>query len=128
MPTASRYRHPNASFNIANLTDIRHGMARFTSSFGLILALLLTSCGGSDADSNALSEPTLTPPVSAEQQRLEDFFTATWEEDLVRYPASASYLGVNDRQDQWNDVTESFQLASLAITRQRLDFLNGIDT
>jgi uncharacterized protein (DUF885 family) len=103
-------------------------MARFTSSFGLILALLLTSCGGSDADSNALSEPTLTPPVSAEQQRLEDFFTATWEEDLVRYPASASYLGVNDRQDQWNDVTESFQLASLAITRQRLDFLNGIDT
>ena len=128
MPIASRYRYPNASFNIANLKDIRHGMARFTSSFGLILTLLLTSCGGPDADSNALSEPTLTPPVSAEQQRLEDFFTATWAEDLVRYPASASYLGVNDRQDQWNDVTESFQLASLAITRQRLDFLNGIDT
>ena len=128
MPTASRYRHPNAPFNIPNLTGIRHGMACFTSSFGLILALLLTSCGGSDADSNALSEPILTPPVSAEQQRLEDFFTATWEEDLVRYPASASYLGVNDRQDQWNDVTESFQLASLAITQQRLDFLNGIDT
>ena len=126
MPTASRYRHPSASVNIANLTDIRHRMARFTSSFGLILALLLTSCGGSD--SNALPEAALTPPVSAEQQRLEDFFTATWEEDLVRYPASASYLGVTDRQDQWNDVTESFQLASLAITRQRLDFLNGIDT
>ena len=128
MPIASRYRYPNASFNIANLNDIRHGMVRFTSSFGLILTLLLTSCGGPDADSNALSEPVLPPTVSAEQQRLEDFFTATWAEDLVRYPASASYLGVNDRQDQWNDVTESFQLASLAITRQRLDFLNGIDT
>ena len=128
MPIASRYRHPNAPFNIPNLTDIRHGMACFTSSFVLILTLLLTSCGGSDADSKSLSEATLTPPVSVEQQRLEDFFTATWEEDLVRYPASASYLGVNDRQDQWNDVTESFQLASLAITRQRLDFLNGIDT
>ena len=128
MPISSRYRYPNASFNIANLNDIRHGMVRFTSSFGLILTLLLTSCGGPDADSNALSEPVLTPPVSAEQQRLENFFTATWAEDLVRYPASASYLGVNDRQDQWNDVTESFQLASLAITRQRLDFLNGIDT
>jgi uncharacterized protein (DUF885 family) len=128
MPIASRYRYPNASFNIANLNDIRHGMVRFTSSFGLILTLLLTSCGGPDAGSNALSEAVLTPSVSAEQQRLEDFFTATWAEDLVRYPASASYLGVNDRQDQWNDVTESFQLASLAITRQRLDFLNGIDT
>ena len=128
MPTASRYRHPNASFNIANLTDIRHGKAHFTSLFGLILALLLTSCGGSDADSSALSEAVLPAPVSAEQQRLETFFTATWEEDLVRYPASASYLGVTDRQDQWNDVTESFQLASLAITRKRLDFLNGIDT
>jgi uncharacterized protein (DUF885 family) len=128
MPISSRYRYPNASFNIANLNDIRHGMVRFTSSFGLILTLLLTSCGGPDAGSNALSEAVLTPSVSAEQQRLEDFFTATWAEDLVRYPASASYLGVNDRQDQWNDVTESFQLASLAITRQRLDFLNGIDT
>ena len=128
MPIASRYRYPNAFFNIANLNDIRHGMVRFTSSFGLILTLLLTSCGGPDAGSNALSEAVLTPSVSAEQQRLEDFFTATWAEDLVRYPASASYLGVNDRQDQWNDVTESFQLASLAITRQRLDFLNGIDT
>ena len=86
MPIASRYRHPNAPFNIPNLTDIRHRMACFTSSFGLILTLLLTSCGGSDVDSKALSEATLTPPVSAEQQRLEDFFTATWEEDLV--PAS----------------------------------------
>jgi uncharacterized protein (DUF885 family) len=128
MPISSRYRYPNASFNIANLNDIRHGMVRFTSSFGLILTLLLTSCGGPDVGSNALSEAVLTPSVSAEQQRLENFFTATWAEDLVRYPASASYLGVNDRQDQWNDVTESFQLASLAITRQRLDFLNGIDT
>jgi uncharacterized protein (DUF885 family) len=103
-------------------------MTRFYSSCWLILALSLTSCGGSDADSNALSDAVLAPPVSAEQQRLEDFFTATWAEDLVRYPASASYLGVTDRQDQWNDVTESFQLASLAITRQRLDFLKGIDT
>ena len=60
MPTASRYCHPNASVNIANLADIRHRMARFTSSFGLILALLLTSCGGSD--SNALPEAALPPP------------------------------------------------------------------
>ena len=128
MPTASCYRPRHAPFKIANLTDIRYRMTRFYSSCWLILALSLTSCGGSDADSNALSDAALAPPVSAEQQRLEDFFTATWAEDLVRYPASASYLGVTDRQDQWNDVTESFQLASLAITRQRLDFLKGIDT
>ena len=128
MSIASRNCPCNAPFRIANVTDTRYGMARFCSSFWLIWVLLLTSCGGSDADSNALSEVALVPPISAEQQRLEDFFTATWEEDLVRYPASASYLGVIDGQDQWNDVTESFQLASLAITRQRLDFLNGIDT
>ena len=128
MPIASRYRHRNAPFKIANLTDIRHEMACLYSLFGLILALLVTSCGGPDTGSNALSEVVSPPSISAEQQRLEDFFAATWEEDLVRYPASASYLGVTDRQDQWNDVTESFQLASLAITRQRLDFLNGIDT
>ena len=107
MPTASCYRPRHAPFKIANLTDIRYRMTRFYSSCWLILALSLTSCGGSDADSNALSDAVLAPPVSAEQQRLEDFFTATWAEDLVRYPASASYLAVTDRQDQWNDVTES---------------------
>ena len=68
------------------------------------------------------------PPISAEQQRLEDFFAATWEEDLARYPASASYLGIKDQQDQWNDVSESFQLESLELTRERLAFLEGIDT
>ena len=92
----------------------------------LLVAVLLASCGKT-ADEPAL--PVVNaPPISAEQQRLEDFFAATWEADLARYPASASYLGIKDRQDQWNDVSESFQLDSLELARERLAFLEGIDT
>ena len=92
----------------------------------LFVAVLLASCGKT-ADEPG-SPVVNAPPISAEQQRLEDFFAATWEADLARYPASASYLGIKDQQDQWNDVSESFQLESLELTRERLAFLEGIDT
>ena len=92
----------------------------------LLVALMLVSCGKT-ADEPA-SPVVNAPPISAEQQRLEDFFAATWKADLARYPASASYLGIRDQQDQWNDVSESFQLESLELTSERLAFLEGIDT
>ena len=92
----------------------------------LLVAMMLVSCGKT-AD-EPVSPVVNAPPISAEQQRLEAFFAATWEADLARYPASASYLGIKDQQDQWNDVSESFQLESLELTRQRLAFLEGIDT
>jgi len=92
----------------------------------LLWFTLIASCGG--ADSGLATDSPPVPAVSAEQQRLEDFFARTWDEDLVRYPASASYLGVTDYQDQWNNASEAFQLESLEITRQRLAFLEGIDT
>ena len=95
-------------------------------ALGLLVAVLLVSCGKT-AD-EPVSPVVSAPPISAEQQRLEEFFAATWEADLARYPASASYLGIKDQQDQWNDVSESFQLESLELTRQRLAFLEGIDT
>jgi len=93
---------------------------------GLTASLLLISCD-SGAD-KTLTTPESQEPVSVEQQRLERFFAATWEEDLIRSPASASYLGVTDYQDQWNNVSEAFQLESLDIAKQRLTFLKDIDT
>jgi hypothetical protein len=63
----------------------------------LLVAMMLVSCGKT-ADEPA-SPVVNAPPISAEQQRLEDFFAATWEADLARYPASASYLGIKDQQD-----------------------------
>ena len=92
----------------------------------LVIVMSLVSCG--EAETNIKSDADTDAPISAEQARLEDFFAATWEEDLARFPASASYLGVKDQQDQWNDVSESFQLESLEITRQRLAFMDTIDT
>ena len=93
---------------------------------GLIFLLALTSCD-SQIEQTA-PKPKLHSPVSAEQQRLQDFFAATWQEDLARSPASASYLGVRDYQDQWNNVSEAFQLESLDIATARLAFLETVDT
>ena len=93
---------------------------------GLALLIFLTSCD-SQVDQTAI-KPVPISPVSAEQQRLEDFFVATWQEDLARSPASASYLGVRDYQDKWNNVSEAFQLESLDIAKARLAFLETVDT
>ncbi len=93
---------------------------------GLALLVFLISCD-SQVDQTAI-KPVPVSPVSAEQQRLEDFFVATWQEDLARSPASASYLGVRDYQDKWNNVSEAFQLESLDIAKARLAFLETVDT
>ena len=93
---------------------------------GLACLLVLTSCDSQIEQAVPKSEPHSS--VSAEQQRLEDFFVATWQEDLARFPASASYLGVRDYQDQWNNVSEAFQLESLDIAKARLAFLETVDT
>jgi uncharacterized protein (DUF885 family) len=103
----------------------------FASTLGRIFAglmglIVLMSCDV--GDEQTLIQPESSSPISAEQQRLEHFFDKAWREDLIRSPASASYLGVTDYQDKWNDVSEAFQLESLEIARERLAFLGGIDT
>ncbi len=103
----------------------------FTSKRGRVVAglvglVLLISCDSVNHQGDRM--PESLPPISAEQQRLQQFFESTWQEDLIRSPASASYLGVTDYQDQWNDVSEAFQLESLDIARERLAFLDDIDT
>ncbi len=103
-------------------------LLQFTLSRLLVLfaIALVLSCDRADQPTETSEFEGLS--ISAEQQRLEAFFAATWEEDLARAPASASYLGIKDQQDQWNEVSEAFQLESLEITRQRLAFIEGIDT
>ena len=67
-------------------------LARWQRALWLCALVLLVSCA--ESTDHPESVVATASPISAEQQRLEDFFTATWEEDLARYPASASYLGI----------------------------------
>ena len=97
---------------------------RILTSLACLIALV--SCEGG-LDQTVTSRASLLP-VSAEQQRLEHFFETTWKEDLMRSPASASYLGVTDYQAKWNNVSDAFQLESLDIALKRLTFLEDIDT
>jgi uncharacterized protein (DUF885 family) len=103
---------------------LRLKSVRILTSLACLIALV--SCEGG-LDQTVTSSASLLP-VSAEQQRLEHFFETTWKEDLMRSPASASYLGVTDYQDKWNNVSEAFQLESLDIALKRLTFLEDIDT
>jgi hypothetical protein len=54
----------------------------------LVIVMSLVSCG--EAETNIKPDADTDAPISAEQARLEDFFAATWEEDLARFPASAT--------------------------------------
>lgn len=68
-----------------------------------------------------------TAAISAEEQRLNQFFADTYAEDMQRYPFTASYLGIKDNHDQWNSVSESFQDESKAIAEARLATINSFD-
>lgn len=65
--------------------------------------------------------------ASTEQQRLEAFFQASFDEDLARAPFSASYLGVKDNHDKWNSVSEGFKTETRQLAETRLSASQNFD-
>lgn len=96
----------------------------------IVGSLALVGCSKpADTPASEVSPQSVTAAaaISAEEQRLNQFFADTYAEDMQRYPFTASYLGIKDNHDQWNSVSESFQDESKAITEARLEAINGFD-
>jgi uncharacterized protein (DUF885 family) len=96
----------------------------------IVGSLALVGCSKpADTPASEVSPQAVTAAaaISAEEQRLNQFFADTYAEDMQRYPFTASYLGIKDNHDQWNSVSESFQDESKAITEARLETINGFD-
>lgn len=69
-------------------------------SFGS--ASILSACLGSGADI-----PARETVIKAESQRLNDWFTARYEDGLARSPMTRTYLGMDDGKGQLDDISQT---------------------
>ncbi len=96
-------------------------MKKFMIGAATLLAftspLALTACipgGGSDV-------PQRAELIEAESQRLNDWFTARYEEQLARSPMSQTYLGLKDNHDKLDDISQTAIDEEAALTQNWVD-------
>ncbi|WP_346993549.1 DUF885 domain-containing protein [Alteromonas gracilis] len=66
--------------------------------------------------------------TQSESERLQAFFEQTFEEDLKRSPLFQSYLGKKWDYDKWDDISDEEADERVAISKNRLETLEGFDT
>ena len=92
----------------------------------LLSSLLLSGCGPKTA------EPSAVVPAAAVQQvdqneRANALFEQIFNERVQRNPVLQTSLGIKDDYDKWQDLSDAAFEAELALTRQHLALLEGID-
>lgn len=92
----------------------------------LLSSLLLSACGPKTA------EPSAVVPAAAVQQvdqnaRANALFEQIFNERVQRNPVLQTSLGIKDDYDKWQDLSDAAFEAELALTRQHLALLEGID-
>ncbi|EDY84776.1 conserved hypothetical protein [Verrucomicrobiia bacterium DG1235] len=65
--------------------------------------------------------------VESESERLDSFFSRTYQEDLSRSPMSQTYRGIKTDYDKWNDISEAASLEDYEIDLVRKEELAGFD-
>jgi len=73
------------------------------------VTLLLAGCGDSQPQSSDTPVVADAPVTQSEHERLNAYLAEVFAENLARQPFTASYLGVKDRQDEWNPQSEAFR-------------------
>ena len=91
------------------------------------VALLLAGCGDSQIQSSDNPVVNDAPVAESEHERLNAYLAGVFADNLARQPFTASYLGVKDRQDEWNPQSEAFQDEERARTEAGLVELDGFD-
>lgn len=84
-------------------------------------------CGDAAPPIPSSSNAPEVAAISEEQQRLERFFADSHAEDMRRYPFTASYLGIKDQQDKWNNVSQAFVEETRRIDAARLEAIADFD-
>lgn len=94
----------------------------------LIAALSACSPAPENPADNKVEAPTETIANQSESERLDAFFTRTFEEDLKRSPQFQSYLGKKWNYGEWDDISDEYKDQTAALKRNRLEELDGFDT
>ena len=84
----------------------------------IALALLATSAAcGTPAPREPAPATYSAEDVSAESERLNAWFEATFDATVARDPMRQTYLGIKDRYGEWSDASEAFELQELELQR-----------
>jgi len=84
----------------------------------IALALLVTSAAcGTPAPREPARATYSAEDVSAESERLNAWFEATFDAAVARDPMRQTYLGIKDRYGEWSDASEAFELQELELQR-----------
>jgi uncharacterized protein (DUF885 family) len=91
------------------------------------VTLLLAGCGDSQIQSSDNPVVNDAPVAESEHDRLNAYLAEVFADNLARQPFTASYLGIKDRQDEWNPQSEAFQDEERARMEAGLVELDGFD-
>jgi uncharacterized protein (DUF885 family) len=96
-------------------------------AISLASVLLLVGCGDSQMQSGDSAPLTDEDSFQSEHERLNAYLADVFADNLARQPFTASYLGIKDRQDEWNPQSEAFRNEERARMETRLAELEGFD-
>lgn len=91
------------------------------------VTLLLAGCGDSQIQSPDTPQVADAAVMQSEHERLNAYLADVFADNLARQPLTASYLGIKDRQDEWNPQSEAFQDEERARMEAGLVELDGFD-
>jgi uncharacterized protein (DUF885 family) len=91
------------------------------------VTLLLAGCGDSETQPSDALAVVDAPVEQTEHERLNAYLADVFADNLARQPLTASYLGIKDRQNEWDPQSEAFQEEERARTEAGLVELNGFD-
>ena len=91
------------------------------------VTLLLAGCGDPQMQSGDTPVVNDAPVAQSEHDRLNTYLAEVFADNLARQPFTASYLGIKDRQDEWNPQSEAFQDEERARMEAGLVELDGFD-
>jgi uncharacterized protein (DUF885 family) len=96
-------------------------------AISLASVLLLVGCGDSQMQSGDSAPITDEDSFQSEHERLNAYLADVFADNLARQPFTASYLGIKDRQDEWNPQSEAFRNEERERMETRLAELEGFD-
>ncbi|MGB1175625.1 MAG: DUF885 family protein, partial [Luminiphilus sp.] len=91
------------------------------------VTLLLAGCGDSETQPSDAPAVVDGPVEQTEHERLNAYLADVFADNLARQPLTASYLGIKDRQNEWDPQSEAFQEEERARMEAGLVELNGFD-
>lgn len=91
-------------------------MTIMRSAFALALLASAAACAA-PAHRDATGPAHTQEAITAESERLNDWFEQKFDEAVARDPMRQTFLGIKDRYSEWTDPSEAFERAELEIQR-----------